>query len=139
MNSERPDFLVDRNCVELIETLLVGRFIEALPGREDRDVGNTVPPLTRSIPAKGVGCLRREEVTCNMGAVTLGYRDNCRPIRHAGIGIVDNDRTTGREGCVDQLSLASLRLPVIAHGILADVLVSPGKPFLVERRLARAG
>jgi len=139
MNGERPRLLVDGNRVELIEPLPVGRFLEPLAGREDRDSGDTVPPLARSIPAKGVGCLRREEVTCNLGAVTLGYRDNCRPIRHARIGIVDNDRTTGREGCVDQLFLASLRLPVIAHGILADVFVSPGKPFLVERRLAGAG
>jgi hypothetical protein len=139
MHGERPDFLVDRNCVELIETLLVGRFLEALPGREDRDVGNTVAPLARSIPAKGVGCLRREEVTCKLGAVTPGYRDDCCPIRHAGIGIVDNDRTTSRKGGVNQLFLASLRLPVIAHGILADVFVSPGKPFRVERRLAGAG
>ena len=139
MNGERPRLLVDVNCVEPIETLRIGRFLEALPGRKDRDGGNTVAPLARSIPAKGVGRLRREEVTCNLGAVSPGYRDNCRPIRHARICIVDNDGTAGREGCVDELLLALLRLPVIAHGILADVLVGPGKPFAVERRLAGAG
>ena len=139
MNGERSLLLVDRNCVELIETLRVGRFLEALAGREYRDVGDTVAPLARSIPAKGVGRLRREDVTCNLCAVTLGYRDNCRAIRYAGIGIVDNDGTAGRESCVDQLFLASLRLPMMAHGILAHVFVSPGKVFGIERRLAGAG
>ena len=136
MNGKRPRLLVDHNCVELIETLRIGRFLEAFAGREDRDVGNAVASLAPSIPANGVGRLRREEVTCNLGAVSSGDRNHGRPIRHAWICIVDDDGTAGREGCVDQLFLAPLRLPMIAHGILADVLVSPGKPFGVERRLA---
>ena len=139
MNGERSNLLVDVNCVELIETLRVGRFLEALARREDRDVRDTLASLARSIPAKGVCRLRREEVPCNLGAVSPRNHDDGRPIRDAGIGVVDNDGTAGRQGCVDQLFLAQLRQPAIAHGILADVLVSAGKPFGVERRLAGAG
>lgn len=139
MNVERLRLFVDGDCVQTVEPLLVGWFLEPLACHKDGDIGDTVAPLALPISAKGDGGLRRKKIAGNLCAVTSRYRDNGRPILHAGIGVVDDDGASGGEGGGDQLFLAPLRVPVMAHGILADMLVTAGKPFAVERRLAGRG
>jgi hypothetical protein len=68
--------------------------------------------------------------------VTLRDSDNCRTIDDAGIGIVDDHGSPDGERRVDQLLLSTLRLAVVAHDILADVLMGRSQSFAVERRLA---
>ncbi len=58
-------------------------------------------------------------------------------IADGGIRVIHRDGAAGRERSVDQLVLAALRLTVVAHGILADVIMCAGKPLQIERRLAR--
>ena len=123
--------------VQTVESLLVRRSLEPFPRREDRDSRNTLAAFTRLVPAQGVGRLRWKEIPCNLCAAALRDRDDCRPIGRSWIRVVDDDRAAGGEGGVDQLFLPALRLPVMPHGILADVLVSGREPVPVERRLAR--
>jgi len=60
-------------------------------------------------------------------------------IGDCGIRVIDSDGAAGAERRVDQLVLTTLRLPIVAHGILAHMVVCACKPFPVKRRLARRG
>jgi len=139
MHLERARLLFDDDSEQVVESLGICWRLESLLRHEDRDVWNAVATLARSIAPQGDRGLRRKEVACNVCAEAPRDRDDRGAICHPGIGVVDNKRAARGEGIGDQLLLPSLRLPVVAYGVLADQVVGVGKAFAVEGRLAGRG
>ena len=136
MNVERACLLIDDHREESVEAFGVCRRLEPLLRHEDGDIRNTVATLAPPIAAQGDRSLRRKEITCNLCAETPRDRDDRRAIGDPRIRVVDSYGSSPTKGLSDQLFLPPLRLPVVTHGILADQVVSSGKAFPVERRLA---
>lgn len=123
----------------MVETFVVAGFFEAFPHGEDGHVRHLIAAGASAVPAKGIGGICRKEVPCNPRAVLPADRDDGRPVRYPGIGVVDDDGTPGAERSVDQLLLSSLGMPIVAHQVLAHQLVGRRKALPVERGFARGG
>jgi len=136
MHIERARLLFDDDGEQVVESFRIGRGLESLLRHEDRDVWNTLAALARSIAPHGSGRLRQKEVACNVCAAAPRDRDDRRAVGHAGIRVVDNKGASRGQGLGNQLLLPPLRLPVVAHGVLADHVVGGGKAFAVKGRLA---
>ena len=139
MHIERARLLFDDDSEQVVESFGISRRLESLLRHEDSDVRDAVAALACSIAAQRNLSLRREVVACNVCAEASGDRDNRRAICHPGIRVVDNNGPSGSKGLGDQLLQPPLRLPVVAHGILADRVVGRGKVFAEEGRLAGRG
>jgi len=133
MDVERPRLLVDVNGEQVLESFVVGRRLEALPCRKDRDGGDTFAPLTSAVAAKGNTGVRWKEVTSHFGIETSREGDDRRAIGNPWIRVIDDHRSAGGKSLGDQLFLPALRLPVVPHDVLADQDVRAGKAFTIER------
>ena len=120
----------------MVESFIVRRQLEPFPCREDGDVRHAVATFTRAIPPDGDLRVGREEVAGDVGAEAPRDADERRPIGCARIRVIDDNRPARAEGFRNQLLLATLRLSVVAHHVLADKVMRASKTFAIESRLA---
>ena len=129
--------LVHPHRKQSIEAFRHGGRLEPLPRGEDGHVGHPLATPARAVAPQRVTRLGDEEIADHLGAMLPRDRDQRRPHRHAGIGVVHHHRSAGCERLGDELLLPPLRLPVVAKQVLADVIVRARKPFAEEGGLAR--
>ena len=139
MHIERARLLFDEDGEQVVESLGIRWRLEPLPCHKDGNVGDAVAALTCPVATQRDLGLRREVVACNVCAEASRDRNNRRAIDRPGIRVVDNNRASGGKRRFNQLFLPVLGLPVVPHGVLADKIVSRGKAFTVEGRLAGRG
>ena len=95
--------------------------------------GDAGAALTLSVTSHALASRGSEKVADDARTTPARFADDSGAFQHAGVGVVDHHRAAVNQRLPQQLELATLRLPVVAQVVLADVHMARSEALTEER------